>query len=354
MRRGVLLLNLGTPAKPSIPAIIRYLSVFLTDPRVINLPPIIRYPLVLGLIVPTRARLSTKAYQSIWDAERGSPLRFNTEDIVTALQNALGNDFMVDYAMRYGKPSINKTIQNMAKQCDHITLLPLFPQYASSSTGSALSEALNAFKKEINLPHITVCTDYFDHPAYIEALKDSVTIHASQKPVDHWLMSFHGLPESHIEKSCHKPCKQNKPCQKMGPDKRFCYRAQCYRTASGLAQSLNLKENEWTVSFQSRLGKTPWIKPYTDETLLKLREQGVRNLRILCPSFTVDCLETLEEIGIAGKEAWEKAGGNNYDLVPCLNKNPKWIECLTKIVVQSSPDWNQKTLTNPQRSTTHA
>lgn len=334
MKHGVLLLNLGTPSKPTIPSVSRYLASFLLDPRVVDLPPFIRYPLVLGAIIPLRARASTHAYQSIWDDEKGSPLRFHTEAVVQALQKDLGEAFDVRYAMRYGTPSIQSTIEDMAGHCERISVLPLFPQYASSSSGSAIAKTMEVMSKLNAIPDVHICSDYFSHSSYINALAHVTQENAGSQKADHWLMSFHGLPVRHIEHSCNMPCKQMQSCPSMQKDNRRCYRAQCYQTARDLSTALGIKESDYTVAFQSRLGKTPWIKPYTDETLKSLREKGVKNIRILCPSFPIDCLETIEEIGMAGKTTWQQLGGESYDLIPCLNAHPTWIAFLKQLVLE--------------------
>ncbi|HSX20433.1 MAG TPA: ferrochelatase [Gammaproteobacteria bacterium] len=314
MTIGVLLINLGTPTAAEPKAVRKYLRQFLFDPRVIELPTLLRWALVNLLIVPMRSKKSAHAYASIWQAE-GSPLLINTQRLAIALQNALGTGYAVTIGMRYGQPSIKHAIKKLyATGISKLLVVPLFPQYCSATNGSALEQSLKiiARAKEI-VPSIFI-RDFDEEFAYVQALATTVRPFLATQH-DFILMSYHGLPERQL----------------INPGI-SCYKTKCMRNAAQIADQLQLPLNKWAVSFQSRLGKLPWIKPYTDQMLIDLRAKGVKNLLVVCPSFIVDCLETLEEIGIRAKQQWLDLGGTSLQLIPCLNAQPHWVASLESIV----------------------
>ncbi|WP_133136884.1 ferrochelatase [Legionella rowbothamii] len=327
MRRGLLLINLGTPKSPTVPAVRRYLRAFLTDKRVIDLPALLRYLLVYVLILPFRAKRSAHAYQTIW-TEQGSPLLWHSQNLLTHVQQELGSKYEVILGMRYGDPSIAEQL-NQLKHCESITILPLYPQYSSAATGSSIEEALKVISSWDLIPSITVIRDFFQHPAYIKA--QTAVIKEQVNEYEHILFSYHGIPERQITKNdCKSVC--NDICPALSEQNQGCYKAQCHQSSRLLAKELQLSEQQYSTAFQSRLGRTPWIKPYTDEILNRLASQGIKKLVIACPSFVADCLETLEEISIRAKEQWLALGGTELIVVPCLNEHPLWVKAIADIV----------------------
>ncbi|HAT7004965.1 TPA: ferrochelatase [Legionella pneumophila subsp. pneumophila] len=327
MRRGLLLLNLGTPDNADIRAVKLYLREFLTDKRVIDLPTIPRYILVYCLILPFRSPKSAQAYQSIW-TEKGSPLLYHSQNLVTKLQSALKDEYKIALGMRYGTPSITTALAEL-KDCHSLTILPLFPQYSSAATGSAIEKTLSYLANQEIIPSIKIIRDFYQRPEYIRAQAKIMKPYI--KDNFHVLFSYHGIPERHIHKSgCDTLCPQT--CTPIYDKNQACYRAQCYQTSLLLAKELQLGTHQYTTAFQSRLGKTPWIKPYTDEIFAELISKGIKNIVVSCPSFVADCLETLEEIGIRAKEQWEKLGGEQFILTPCMNDHPEWIKAIQSIV----------------------
>ena len=328
MTIGVLLINLGTPVAPTTPAVRCYLREFLMDERVIDLPALVRTILVRGIIIPFRARKSAHAYQSIWTDE-GSPLLVNSERLKHKLADRLGHHYCVALGMRYGYPDIDLAVTQLA-HCDKLIVIPLFPQYSSAATGSAVQKTMKTLSCHWNIPDITMINQFYNHAGFIQAYADVIARH--RQPDDFLLMSYHGLPERHIEKSqCRAKCDRQSACPVMSQDNNFCYRAQCYETSRLLASALQLSADQYAVSFQSRLGKTPWIKPYTDLVLPELFQKGIRHLSVVCPAFVADCLETLEEVGIRLREQWQALGGQRFTLIPCLNDEDSWVDCLVNI-----------------------
>lgn len=332
MRRGLLLTNLGTPNSCDIPAVKAYLREFLTDKRVIDIPAVFRYLLVYGLIVPFRAKKSAHAYQSIW-TNHGSPLLTHSQNLAQKMQQHLGADYKVVLGMRYGNPSLKTALAQLG-ECDHITILPLYPQYSSAATGSSIAALLHLLQDKEVMPSLAVIRDFYQHPAYIRAQARLIKEHLSDH--EHILFSYHGIPERHIHKSgckaiCPGVCSPLNAAQYPG-----CYKGQCYQTTSLLTAELKLAAAQYSTAFQSRLGKTPWIKPYTDEILNDLALKGIKKLAITCPSFVADCLETLEEIGIRAKEQWFALGGTQLTMIPCLNEEADWVQAIGEIVGASS------------------
>jgi len=330
-RNGVLLVNLGSPDEPTTSAVRRYLREFLGDPRVLDMSGIGRALLLNLVILPFRPRRSAEAYAKVWTPE-GSPLVVNGRALRDALRKVLGDDWAVELAMRYGAPSIERAVARLADaDVERITVVPLFPQYASASTGSALEAVYCAAAERWNVPPLDILPSFYAEPGYIAALAAVAReLPEAQRP-DHVLISFHGLPERQIRKSdlSGAHCFASESCcDAIGPANRFCYRAQCAATARALAKALGLGPEHWTLSFQSRLGRTPWIQPYTDEVLPQLYERGFRRLAVVCPSFVADCLETLEEIGLRAREQWLALGGEELALIPCVNAHPAWVDVL--------------------------
>ena len=331
MTKGLLLINLGTPKNATVSAVRAYLAEFLSDRRVIDLPAPLRYSLLYTLILPFRPFKTAKAYQAIW-TEQGSPLLAISKSLAEKTQSLLGDSWRVVLGMRYGQPSIEDALEQL-KDCDSLIVFPLFPQYASASSGSAIEKTLQILNQKDVFPSLRVIRDYYEHPGFIEAqahlLKPYISSH------EHLLFSFHGLPERHLQKEgCTQICTNR--CPSPTSKRESCYRAQCYATAQALANYLELPSDYWSVAFQSRLGKTPWIQPYTDVSLTKLSNAGIKKLLVCCPSFTADCLETLEEIGIQAVEQWHQLQGEMLTLAPCVNDDEQWVKGVEKIL-RSSP-----------------
>eukprot|EP00871_Galdieria_phlegrea_P002132 jgi/Galph1/291/GphlegSOOS_G5135.1 len=345
-KTGVLLINTGSPASLKVSDVREYLRKFLSDGRVVDLHPVLRF-LVLNLfILRTRPKESAAAYANIWDQERGSPLVYHCEDMVTRLQRILGEEhYDILLAMQFSEPSIpNSILRFRQRGIDRIVLVPLFPQFASSSTGSCVEIAYREAARIYATPYLHVVPAFYDHDAYISAYAHTVQKHLGEnlEKCDHLLMSFHGVPEKHCfqtdETGLH--CLQfQECCSRLTQSNRNCYRAQAFETARLLAKKLNLPDLHYTVAFQSRLAAAgvEWIKPYTDKVIVELAKKGIKRLGVVVPSFIADCLETLEEIGIRGKETFLEAGGKEFHLVPCLNSSHVWIDGLVKILKDSCP-----------------
>lgn len=332
---GILLVNLGTPASPKPRDVYKYLIEFLTDGRVIDLPWLQRQLLVRGFIVPTRYRLSAKAYSQIWTKE-GSPLLIYGQRIKDALQKTIGKHFKVELAMRYQEPSIKNALNSLLdKGIDHLIVLPLFPQYASATTGSVHQKIQEELSKRQIIPKVTLINHYATNPAMINAFSAI----AEQFPLtqyDHVLFSFHGLPQRQIKNADrHRQCLASEGCcSTLNSCNKNCYSAQCHGTGRAIAAKLGLAKNSYSFCFQSRLGKDPWLEPYASVVIENLAKQGKKNVLVICPSFVCDCLETIYEIQIEYGHAFKKAGGNRLDLVPGLNDHPLWIDALRSIILQ--------------------
>lgn len=334
-KKGLLLINLGTPDAPTTEKVRPYLREFLSDPRVIDISPLGRWLLLHLFILPFRPKKSAEAYSTIW-TERGSPLYFHTDDLCRNVTDKLP-DYTVAFAMRYGNPSIESKLKAMtAAGVDEITLFPLFPQYASSSTGSAIQRALEVVNSLWNTPFVKIIPPFYHDPATIRAYANCAKEQIARFKPDYFVFSYHGLPERHISKSegqtgyCLKS--DDSCCAQISDANRFCYRAQCFETTRQIAQELGLTPDQYKITFQSRLGRSPWIKPYTDEVFKELGKQGKKRLLVFCPSFVADCLETLEEISVRGKEEFTHAGGEELELVPSLNSNDEWVDAVVDLV----------------------
>lgn len=321
IKTGLILVNLGSPEKPTKKGVSQFLRQFLSDKRVVELPPFFWQILLNVLVIPLRAKRVSLAYQSIW-LESGSPLRVYTQRLAEGVGEALKNNVnpdleKVSWAMTYGSPSIfSRIVELRSEGIDKILILPLYPQYSCSTTGAVYDVVADIVKSERNVPDIYVIKNYFSHPNYIDAMVESIKNHwviNGQK--QKLLMSFHGIPVSCVEKG--------------DP-----YQAECVNTANLLAESLGLDEKQWAISYQSRFGKQKWLQPYTNKILQSWGENGVESVDVICPSFAVDCLETLEEIDVEARQTFMQAGGKSYSLIPCLNASEEHICMVGSIVAE--------------------
>ena len=326
-KTAVLLINLGTPDAPTPSAVRRYLKEFLSDPRVVEIPKPIWWLILNGIILNVRPRKSAEKYASIWTPE-GSPLKTHTEKQAKLLRGFLGDAghrVTVDYAMRYGQPSIPETLSRLkAEGCNRILLLPLYPQYASSTTATAFDAAFAWAEKIRNQPEIRMVRSFCDDSGYIAALASSVREHwmRNGQPGDSYrlIMSFHGVPRYTLDKG--------------DP-----YHCECQKTGRLMAEALGLGKENYQICFQSRFGRAEWLQPYTAPTLTALGKQGIKRVDIICPGFPADCLETLEEIALEGKTAFLQSGGGEFHYIPCLNERDDWIRALSQLVITHLQGW---------------
>ncbi len=311
-KKGVLITNVGTPDAPTPSAVRRYLREFLSDRRVVEIPRLIWWPILYGVILPLRPKQSAKLYQKIW-TETGSPLLVFSQQIKKALHEQLA--LPVALGMHYGNPSIETALDELRQQSvTEIIVLPLFPQYSATTTGASFDLIAATLKKWRNLPTLHFIRQYALNSDYITALKESVlAAWQTQGRAEHLLFSFHGIPKRFVD---------------LGDT----YPLACYATAGALANALGLQETEWSLSFQSRLGRAEWLTPYTDKTLQALAQRGVKKLQVICPGFAADCLETLEEIAIQGKKIFLSHGGDQFHYIPALNDSARHIDALCKII----------------------
>jgi ferrochelatase len=330
--QGILLMNLGSPDSTSVPDVRRYLREFLMDPRVIDAPYPVRFGVVHFSILPKRPHESAEAYRSIW-TEEGSPLIATSRKLKDALENVIS--VPIELAMRYQKPTVEQALEKLVTRgVSEIVLVPLFPHYAMSSYETAVERVRSAVRHRREKIALKVLEPFYDHPAYIQALVESASPYLTHE-IDHLLFSFHGLPERHLRKAdpTGSHClKVPNCCETPSPAHRTCYRAQCLATVKAFATATDLPKERYSVAFQSRLGRDPWMQPYTDVELERLAKSGVKKLAVLCPAFVADCLETIEEIGIRGKETFMKAGGEEFTLIPCLNDQRFWVEALAAML----------------------
>lgn len=330
---AIVLVNLGTPEAPTASALRRYLKQFLSDPRVVEIPRPIWWLILNGIILNTRPAKSAAKYASIW-MEGGSPLKVYTERQAKLLhelfdQRGLG-ELRVEWAMRYGAPGIQDTLDRLkCEGVQRILILPLYPQYAASTTASVMDEVADWIKRSRNLSELRLVRNYHDHPAYIAALAANVREHwASSGRGDVLLMSFHGLPRRSLD---------------LG-DPYFC---ECHKTGRLLAEALELPESAYRITFQSRFGRAEWLQPYTQPTLEKLPGEGIKKVDVICPGFVADCLETLEEIAMECKEAFLHAGGETFNYIPCLNDRSDWIAALGELTQQHLSGWPTAATADP-------
>ena len=333
MNRGVLLVNLGSPNSTQVRDVRRYLREFLMDSRVIDIPYLLRVLLLEAIVLPRRPKKTSAAYRSIWWRE-GSPLIVISKRIQQKLQHRF--EVPIVLAMRYGNPSIRNGIEELKRRgVDEFLLIPMYPQYAMATYETVTVKVKEELQRVGAGMRVDAFPPFYARLDYIEVLAKSIRPYLS--PDKHVLFSYHGVPERHIYKSdpTRVCCKiDDNCCQRDAPSHAFCYRHQCYKSTQLVAQRLNLPTQNYTVAFQSRFGKDPWIKPFTDETLEELPKKGIKDLVVVCSAFTADCLETLEEIGMEGKEQFLGACGKSYTLVPCLNDSEDWIRVLQKWIDQ--------------------
>ncbi len=328
---AVLLVNLGTPRSPSPRDVRRYLREFLSDPRVLDMPALGRWLLLEGVVLPFRPRRSARAYQKIWGPE-GSPLLVHGRALAQAVAAELGPGFAVELGMRYAEPSIREALAKLAARAPtRLIALPLFPQYSTAATASALAKIEQEHARLASLPPLETLGAFYAEPGFIAAFATVARERLVAFKPDFVLFSYHGLPERQITKldvSGQHCLASPGCCDAIGTANRDCYRAQCFATTRALARDLGLASDGFASSFQSRLGRIPWIKPYTDLLLPELAAQGHRRLAVLCPAFVADCLETLEEIAIRAREQWLALGGEELLLIPSLNAEPSWVKAI--------------------------
>lgn len=334
-KKGVLLVNLGTPDDPSRSAVYKYLKQFLLDPRVIDIPAIKRNLLVRGIIAPFRSGSSSKIYKQLW-TEEGSPIKIFGYKVKELLQEKLGQGYQVELGMRYQNPSLKSALDKLLDDnVDEIIVFPMFPQYASASTGSVHEEVMKLLAKEQVIPPVKLINSYYDNPSVIKVFADNAR-KFNLDDYDHFVFSFHGIPERQMKKADRSKshCLKTKNCcDSICEENKFCYSAQCHKTAHLIAEELGLEKHMYTISYQSRLGKDPWMQPYTDKILEhRVSELNEKKILVFSPAFVADCLETTIEIGVEYKEDFIKSGGEKLDLVESLNDNPLWISAIAEIV----------------------
>ncbi len=338
-RAGLLLINLGTPESPAPSDVRTYLREFLSDPRVIDLPAWRRWLFLNLFILPRRPRQSGKAYAQIW-TDRGSPLLFHSQDLVAKVQERLGTSTKVVLGMRYGRPSIAAALGELCEAgIRRIVVLPLYPQYSSAATGSSVERVFECAAELWNVPCLQIVPPFYDHPAYIQACATVARPFVDRPEVERVFFSFHGLPERHVLKSDRtgSHCLASATCcHEIVDANRDCYRAQCYTTASLLAERLGVPPEKKIVCFQSRLGRDPWIQPFTDVVVEEEARGGCKRAVILSPAFVADCLETLEELEIRAAASWKAAGGESLELVPSLNARDEWVDALLAIARENT------------------
>lgn len=334
-KTGVLLVNLGTPDSTKTGDVRKYLREFLMDGRVIDFPFIPRWMLVNLIIAPFRAPKSAKEYRKLW-TDRGSPLLFHTEDLREKLIQKLDMDqYQVEIAMRYQSPSIEEGLKKLNKaNVKKIIVIPLFPQYASATNGSVVDKVMEIARTWQIIPNITFVNNFVEHPLFLEAWAELGREMMEKEEYDMYLFSYHGLPERQIRKgSVDGYCQlSDKCCGNYTKKNQFCYRGQCFHTTRLIASKLGLPEDKVVTCFQSRLGKDPWIKPYTEDVIEELASKGVKKVLAFSPAFVADCLETTIEVGEEYKEEFEELGGEKWDLVPSLNSRDMWIDCVKDLV----------------------
>ncbi|OUR64816.1 ferrochelatase [Methylophaga sp. 42_25_T18] len=326
-KKAVLLANLGSPDNAETPAVRSYLNQFLMDPYVIQLPWVLRRLLVSLFVLPTRPKASAEAYQKIWLAE-GSPLIVLSEKLKLALQSQLS--IPVGLAMRYGQPSIESELLKLSKQnIDEVLFIPLYPHFADSTVTTSIEEAKRVIKRHKLAITLSIAPPFYDNNDYIQSLVNSAQPYLRQD-YDHLVFSYHGLPESHLSQLDDNHCLQkNDCCQQANDCHARCYRHQVFETTQRFAKKAELLPQQYSIAFQSRLGRAKWLGPNTEDRLRELANNGVKNILVICPAFVTDCLETLEEIAIRGQDVFTEAGGESLTLIPCLNDHPDWVATLT-------------------------
>jgi ferrochelatase len=334
-KKGVLLVNLGTPDAPTYGAVGRYLGQFLMDKRVIDINPIARTLLVKGIIVPFRSFSSSKLYKELWTKE-GSPLKIYGYELVEGVQELLGDDYVVELAMRYQNPSIESALEKLkAAKVTEIIVFPLFPQYSSACVGSVHDEVMRLVRKEWNIPPIKFINSYYDHPKVIDAFEARGRQYDLDE-YDYVIFSYHGIPERQIRKGDDfNHCKLGDCCDCITLENQFCYRAHCFATTRAIVERFNIPKEKYITCFQSRLGRDPWLQPYTSKVIEQLAEEGKKKVLVFCPAFVADCLETTIEIGVEYMEEFEEYGGEHLQLVEGLNTHPLWMEAVKEIILEN-------------------
>ncbi|MCF6366352.1 MAG: ferrochelatase [Bacteroidales bacterium] len=330
--RAVLLINIGSPNSYKTKDVRRYLREFLNDKRVINIHPLLRFILVNGIIVPFRAKKSAGKYKEIW-SNNGSPLIFNSIELSVKLQAAFKDNADIYMAMRYGNPGIKKVLAEIKrKQYSELIVFPMYPQYASSTSGSSIEKVFDKVKFWENIPNIKIIHEFWRNPIYINTLADKIK-NSDLDHFDHLIISFHGLPLSHVYKTHeNKTCNDLNCLNEMNNNNKYCYQSACYRTAELLAKKINISKSDYSVGFQSRLSKN-WLTPFTEELLIDLAKKNKKKILVVCPSFVADCLETLHEIQIEYSELFKASGGETLKLVSSLNSDDPWVENLRNIIL---------------------
>jgi len=358
---AVIIINLGTPRACTLKAVRRFLATFLMDPYVIQVPWILRALLVYGFIVPFRSRKTLKAYEAIWDETNGSPLLHHSKQLCTKLfqylQIQYPNEYTVHLAMRYDSADFNLAaiFKKLKKEgIAKCVIVPLYPQYAVSTTYSSVQAAL-AYSHAAGLKEAKVVQDFYDNKGFIEAQAQIILQVLNTRKIDYVLFSFHSLPQRHIQNAHCQSCMATSSCPAVHPESRWCYRAQCFASARALAKSLGLSSHQYGVSFQSRLGRAAWIGPYTEEKIIELAEQGVRHLAVVCPAFVADCLETQEEINIRLRASWfslvrklenisdtssDTSSDISFNYIPCVNDHAQWVAGLGQIIHNKAMNTN--------------
>ncbi len=331
---GVVLMNIGTPDAPKTAEVRRYLGEFLMDPRVLDIPTWKRWLLVNGIILRTRPKKSAEAYAKIWTNE-GSPLLIFSERAAAGVQALLGDGFLVRVGMRYGNPSIEDAIRDLRDRgVTRIVGVPMYPQYAEAATGSSMVSLADTARRA-GVDNLRMAEPFFDDPEFIQSFAEVARPILDDFRPDMVLFSYHGLPERQVRASdpTGRHCFATPDCcAQRVPANAKCYRSHCHHTTVALTQALGLAPERTMMSFQSRLGREPWVKPYTDLVLPELAARGVKRLAVMCPAFVADCLETLEEVGMRGREQWLSLGGEDLVLVPSLNDHPRWLKAVEAMV----------------------
>jgi len=332
-KTGILLINLGTPDSPSVSDVRSYLSQFLNDPRVIDIPWLARKFLVNVIIVPFRAPKSAAIYQKLWTKD-GSPLLYYSKKVEVLLQSELGDKFGVHLAMRYKNPSLPAVLEGMRKRnYGRIIVVPMFPQYASASTGSAHDEVMRVVRQWWVIPEIKFIDQYYSHPSFIDAFVARGRQY-DHNAFDHVLFSYHGLPERQVDKvHLNGNCADNDCTNAINEENKLCYRATCYATTRLLAERLAIPKEKYTVCFQSRLDQK-WLQPFSDKVVEECADKGMKRILVFSPAFTADCLETIIEIGDEYQHLFKQRGGEKVQLVESLNDHPLWIKCLKELVLE--------------------
>ena len=350
-KTGVLLVNLGTPDSTATPDVRKYLREFLMDGRVVDYPAVLRWILVNLIIAPLRAPKSAKEYKKLWE-ERGSPLKFYGEDVRDLLQDRLPEKYIVKLAMRYQSPSIESALGELqAEKVSEIICIPLFPQYASATSGSVIDKVMKIARGWQIIPSIRFVSNFLENKNYIQAHVERARKYLDKDEYDHFVFSYHGVPERQIKRgSVDNYCQLGKCCNSYHSKNQFCYRAQCYQNTRLIAKELGIPEDKYTVSFQSRLGPVPWIRPYTDEVLEKLPGQGKKKVLAFSPAFVADCLETTIEVGDEYEEDFMEAGGEVWHLVEGLNTHELFVSCLEDLVLDRNGEIEENVKSEGQNS----